>query len=138
MKHGHNSVTPFDSKNAALNTRPPTKEEVLRKAIVNVAINLDLSQKELSEIIGSSKAETSRLFHKTTFISPTSKEGECALLLIRLYRSLDALLGEDEKQSQEWFKSNNHHLGGKPLEMSKKIEGLAKIVTYLDAMRGLA
>jgi len=116
----------------------PAKEVVLSKALISVAKNLDLSQKELSEIIGSSKSEVSRLFNGKIYLSPYTKEGECALLLIRLYRSLDALLGEDEKQCQEWFKNDNEHLGEKPLVLSKKIEGLVEIVAYLDAMRGSA
>lgn len=116
----------------------PTQAEVLSKALVNVAINLDLSQKELSEIIGASKSEISRLFNKKSYIYPSTKEGECALILIRIYRSLDALLGEDERQSQEWFKNYNNHLSAKPIELSKKISGLVEVVTYLDAMRGLA
>lgn len=118
--------------------KAPTNESVLSKAVIRVALNLGLNQKELSQIVGSSTSEISRLYNHKTFISPKTKEGECALLLVRLYRSLDALLGEDEKQCQEWFKSYNKHLGEKPLEMSKKIEGLVEVVVYLDAMRGLA
>lgn len=128
MKHNHNTV-----KTSSL-----SESQVLSKAVVKVAINLDLSQKELSEILGPSKSEISRLYNQTTFINPNTKEGECALLLIRLYRSLDALLGEDERQCQEWYKNYNHHLGGKPIELSKKIEGLVEVTIYLDAMRGLA
>lgn len=116
----------------------PSKEQVLSKALINVANNLALKQKELSEIVGSSKSEISRLYNGSSYIYPNTKEGECALLLIRIYRSLNALLGEDERQCQEWFHSNNAHLGRMPREMSKKIEGLVEIVSYLDAMRGLA
>ena len=124
--------------NAVFSSNHPNKSIVLSKAVIKVAINLDLNQKELSEIVGSSKSEISRLFNKISVISPTTKEGECALLLIRLYRSLDALLGEDEQQCQQWFKNYNRHLGAKPIDLSKRIEGLAEIVVYLDAMRGLA
>lgn len=117
---------------------PPTKEGVLSKAVVRVAMNLGLSQKELSGILGPSTSEISRLFNGTSTISPDTKPGQCALLLIRLYRNLDAILGEDERQCQEWFKNYNTHLGEKPVILSEKIEGLVEVVTYLDAVRGMA
>lgn len=116
----------------------PTEREVLSKAVIKVAGKLALSQKELSEILGKSKSEISRLFNQQAFLSPVSKEWQCALLLVRIYRDLDSLLGEDERQSQEWFKNYNHHLHGIPIELSKDITGLVSVVTYLDAMRGLA
>ena len=116
----------------------PSAEEVLSKAIVRVAQNLGLSQKELSEIVGSSKSEVSRLFNSKTYILPNTKEGECALMLIRVYRSLNALLGEDERQCQEWFKNYNSHFEDAPKSLAKKAIGLVEIVTYLDAMRGIA
>lgn len=118
--------------------RIPTKEQVLSKALIKVATNLDLTQSTLSEIIGISKAEMSRLFNAKVFLFPHTKEGECALLLIRAYRSLNALLGEDERQCKEWFQSYNIHLQDKPKELCKTIMGLAEIVVYLDAMRGIA
>ncbi len=120
-----------------MSSNAPTQEKVLSKALIKVAINLGLNQRELSEIIGSSKSEISRLFNGKIAISPNTKEGECALMLIRLYRSLNALLGEDERQCQEWFQNYNAHLGDKPKDLSKKIIGLAEIVVYLDAMRGM-
>ncbi len=131
-------MAPYIGRKVVTPPEAPSAAAILSKAIVAVATNLGLSQKELSEIIGSSTSEVSRLFGKKTFLSPNTKEGECALLLIRIYRSLDALLGEDERQCQEWFNNDNAHLGKKPIEMSKKIEGLVELVTYLDAMRGLA
>lgn len=115
-----------------------TEEKVLSKALIKVAMQLGLKQKELSEIVGASKSEISRLFHGSSYLSPSSKEGECALILIRIYRNLDALLGEDERQSQEWFMHYNQHLKAKPIEIAKTISGLVEIVSYLDAVRGMA
>lgn len=115
----------------------PTPEKVLSKALINVALNLGLSQRELSEIVGVSKSEMSRLFNGKIYLSPVTKEGECALMLVRIYRSLNALLGEDERQCQEWFQSYNMHLQNKPKELCKRIAGLTEIVVYLDAMRGM-
>lgn len=120
------------------NKSQPTEAEVLSKAVINVAIKLNLSQKELSEMLGASKSEISRLMNKQTLLSVNSNEGQRAILLIRIYRDIDSLLGDDERQAQEWFKNYNHHLNEIPLELSKTITGLVEVVKYLDAMRGLA
>lgn len=137
MKHQgkliHRSVQKVDTE-----VSQPTETEVLSKAVINVAKKLDLSQKLLSEILGMSTSEMSRLFAHQSFISLKSKEGECAILLIRVYRSLDSLLGGTDNQSRDWLLAYNHHLGGKPVELAKTITGLVSIVKYLDAMRGLA
>ena len=110
---------------------------VVNKAIVKAALHINLSQKDLSQIVGSSTPQISRLFNKTTAcINPNTKEWECALLFLRMMRSLEAIVGEDPNQSQEWLKNYNHHLSGVPIEMIKTIPGLNEVVIYLDAMRG--
>ena len=110
---------------------------VLNKAIVNATLHLNLTQKDLSQIVGSSPPQISRLFNNaTSCINPNTKEWECALLFLRLIRSLEAIVGEDPSQAQEWLNNYNHHLAGIPIEMIKNIQGLNEVVIYLDAMRG--
>ncbi len=112
---------------------------VVNKAIVNVALHLNITQKELSQIVGSSTPQLSRLFKSgTTCINFNTKEWECALLFLRLIRSLEAIVGEDPRQAQEWLYNYNHHLAGIPMELIKKIQGLNDVVVYLDAMRGMS
>ena len=55
-------------------------------------------------------------------IDPSAKEGELALLFVRMYRSLDALLGDSDTASR-WFRAENLHLGGVPAELVRKPEG---------------
>src|SRR5882724_704617 len=95
----------------------PSPEEgiVLTKAILRVAEALGLSQRDLARILGVSEATVSRLV-TTTMISPHKKEGELALLLVRIFRGLDALVGGDSRKVQAWFHSPNVHLGGIPAE----------------------
>lgn len=116
---------------------PANRKKVLTKALITMAGILQLNQKELSEIIGPSTASFSRIFNQTnTFINPESKEGQLALLLMRLYRGLDALLGGNSTQCRVWLRSYNKHLNGVPLDLIKSIEGLVFVIQYLDAMRG--
>jgi hypothetical protein len=113
------------------------KKKVLTKALIAMANILQLSQKDLSEIIGPSTATFSRIFYNTNFyINPETKEGQLALLLLRFYRSLDVLFGGNANQCRVWLRSSNNHLSGTPIELIKSIEGLVFVIQYLDAMRG--
>ena len=120
-----------------LNIKGADATTVLNKAIVKAALHLQFSQRDLSQIIGTSPPQLSRLFksHKPC-INQHTKEWECALLFLRVIRSLEAIVGEDPAQAQEWLTSYNHHLGDKPLDKIKNIQGLNEVVLYLDAMRG--
>ena len=108
---------------------------VLTRATLAAADRLDLRNRHLAAIIGTSEASVSRLSGNRT-LDPESKEGELALMFLRLFRSLDALVGGDDSKSRTWLHSRNDHLGGIPAERIRTVEGLVDVVQYLDAMRG--
>lgn len=110
--------------------------QVLSKAIIRACENMSINRKTLSNIIGISEASISRLFESKRFIDPNTKEGELALLLIRVYRSLDTLFGGNQEQSKQWLHAENYHLNGTPITMMQKVDGLIFVVSYLDAIRG--
>lgn len=120
-----------------------SKQAVLTKAIQRLADELELSREELSLIMGPSKATLSRLFKNDAhlkgsqpkYLEPSSKEGQLAILLLRVYQSLNILFGGNVKQSQLWLRSDNEHLGSKPIELIQSIKGLVIVVQYLDVMR---
>jgi hypothetical protein len=109
--------------------------EVLRKALIAAGERLGLRGKELAVVIGASEASVSRL-RSGRGLDPATKEGELALLFVRLYRSLDALVGGDDAKARAWLHAENDHLGGIPAERIRTIEGIVDVVQYLDAMRG--
>lgn len=114
----------------------PEQARVLTKAVLNVAHFYHLSGKDVSDIIGISEASVSRLGQGKKLLAPDTKEGEMAILLIRVYRSLNALLGNDHTKAKLWLNNHNHYLQKKPLELLKTIPGLVAVLNYLDAMRG--
>ena len=116
-------------------SRAPEPQAVLAKALLNAAARLGLRQRQLAEVIGTSEASVSRLQYGRG-IEPASKGGELALLFLRLYRSLDALVGGDDDKARAWLQAPNTHLGGAPIERIRTVEGLVDVVQYLDAMRG--
>lgn len=113
---------------------PEAAAAVVTKAVRRVAEKLDVSQKELARILGVSEATVSRLASGKT-LDLDRKEGELALLFVRVFRSLDALVG-DEAKARAWFHAHNDHLGGVPAERVRTVEGLVHVAEYLDAMRG--
>lgn len=112
------------------------QQVVLQKALLRLAEKLNINQKQLAQIIGLSEPSASRLYHGQKNLNPESKEGELALLLIRLYRSLDAILGGDEDNCRAWFHHYNTHLNGVPIELVTQVQGLMSVINYLDVMRG--
>jgi hypothetical protein len=94
-----------------------------------------LRQHHLADVLGVSAASVSRLVHGRG-IDPASKQGELALLFLRVYRSLDALVGGDEGRARQWVHAENDHLGGVPAERLATVQGLVDVAEYLDAMRG--
>ena len=120
------------------------KSAVLTKAIQRLSTELALSRHELSLIMGPSEATLSRLFkndqkingRQPSYLKLLSKEGQLAILLLRVYRNLDVLFGGNAKQSQLWLRSDNAHLEKKPIDLMSSVEGLVTVVQYLDAIRG--
>jgi hypothetical protein len=113
----------------------PQPDVVLTKALLRAAELLELSSASLARILGVSEASVSRLVSGSRTVAPGSKEGELALLLVRVYRSLDALVGTDAAQRKAWLHSPNRALNGRPADLIQRADGLVGVVSYLDAMR---
>jgi len=113
----------------------PKPDLVLTKAVLRAAELLELSSASLARVLGVSEASVSRLASGARIIDPRSKEGELALLLVRVYRSLDALVGADPDQRRAWLHGANRALNGRPAELIERADGLVSVVNYLDAMR---
>ena len=113
----------------------PDAGPVLAKAVLSAAERLGLRNRHLALVIGSSEASVSRLQHGRG-LEPATKEGELALLFLRLYRSLDALVGGDDDKARQWLHAENDHVRGVPADRIRTVEGLVDVVQYLDAMRG--
>lgn len=113
----------------------PRREVVLTKAVLRAVGLLELSSASLARVLGVSEASVSRLVSGARAIDPQSKEGELALLLVRVYRSLDALVGTDASQRKAWLHGHNRALNGRPVDLIQRADGLVSVVNYLDAMR---
>ena len=109
---------------------------VLAKAVSRAADLAGLSGRELAAILGVSPSTLSRMSRGGRGIDPESKEGELALLFLRVFRSLDALLGGDAEKCRQWLRAYNRHLVGVPVDLLQTAQGLVRVTDYLDALRG--
>ena len=104
---------------------------VLGRALVKAGKAFGLTQADLGLVVGRDRSAISR-----QVLEPSSKSGELALLVIRAYRALYVLVGGDGRQMKHWMHTPNRHLGGVPAELIRSVQGLNRVVEYLDAIRG--
>ncbi|MFL1465820.1 MbcA/ParS/Xre antitoxin family protein [Marinobacter sp. DUT-3] len=104
---------------------------LLGKALVNAGKAMGLTQADLAEIVGRNRTGLAR-----DGVDPSSKAGELALLFVRVYRSVYALVGGDEAAMQHWLNTENRYFSDVPRDMIRSAEGLVRVLYYLDAMRG--
>lgn len=120
---------------SALNHEKPLPEVVLSKAIIRATSQLGLTQSQIAQTLGIHRTAFSKLKNKPT-LSPASKEGELALLVIRIARALYALTGGDEAWIKHFMHSPNKMTGGIPAEQISSIEGLMSVLRFVDGVRG--
>ncbi len=111
---------------------------VLTRATLRAAELLDVSQSTLARILGVSAATVTRMRQEAYRLDPRRKEWELALLFVRLFRSLDSIVGGREAHAKAWLHSDNRALANKPIDLILKVSGLVQVVNYLDASRGRA
>jgi transcriptional regulator with XRE-family HTH domain len=126
----------MNSSPALASATQDVEDAVVSKALVRTMTVLELTQRELAGIIGVHESTVSRLVAGSKTLTVSSKAGELALLLIRVYRSLDTLVGGDRAKAVAWLRAPNAAVGGAPKERLQTVEGLASVASYLDAMRG--
>ena len=112
-----------------------THETVLTKAVLRAADKLEINQAALAAILGLSEAQVSRMRSGVAALHADTKPFELGVLFVRLFRSLDALVGGDEAMARAWLANPNLALGAKPAEKIRKVEGLMDVIAYLDARR---
>ena len=111
---------------------------LVAKAALRAAGRLGIANKELARILGVSEATVSRMGSGAYSLAASPKAFELALLFVRLYRSLDSIVGGDQAVAQAWLRAENTALGGVPLQRVMSIAGLTEVIAYLDARRAVA
>ena len=118
-------------------TQGADRSAVLGKAVLRAAGRLGLTNADLAAVIGVSNPSITRLSRGEFTLDETKKEFELAALLVRVFRSLDAIAGGDAEVVRAWMKNENTALQGRPIEIVRTVSGLTRVLYYLDGRRAL-
>jgi len=110
---------------------------VLAKAVVRAASQLNVTAKVLASVLGLSEPSISRMKRGEYALEPATKPFEFAVLFVRMFRSLDAIVGGDVTAARAWLDNDNTALNGRPVDKIQSISGLMDVIAYLDARRAL-
>jgi len=106
---------------------------LLRKALQRAGEELGLTAQETAQAIGKSRTFFE---HGRAQARIDSHTRQMIALVLRLHRSLSALVGDDTALMRHWLETANRHTSGIPLQQLQHPEQLVELVQYLDAMRG--
>ena len=119
-------------------TRPkprpsPSQAAVITKAALRAAEQLGMTSKSLAAVIGVSEATVSRMRSGDYSLQRGQKPFELAVLFVRFWRSLDAIVGGDEAVARVWLRNRNTALDAEPITLIQTVPGLMNAIHYLDA-----
>lgn len=113
------------------------ESRVLGEAVSRAAKFWKLSDQVLGNIIGISRTSALRLHDGDFKLKRGDPSFELGQYFVRVFRSLDSIMGSDDAASISWLKSPNLDLGGRPIDlMQGSITGLFRVADYLDGYRG--
>ena len=115
----------------------PSEAAVVTKAVLRAAEQLGITSRVLAKVIGVSEATVSRMRGGDYELPRDQKSYELGLLFVRLYRSLDTIVGGDREVARAWLDNPNRALDDRPLALIQTVPGLLHVIGYLDARRAV-
>jgi transcriptional regulator with XRE-family HTH domain len=114
----------------------PEPRRVLTSAVMRASALYEITQAALAQILGLSPSTVSRMANGAYTLDDQKKEWELGALFVRLFRSLDAVVGSNDTTARGWLNGENSGLKARPIDLIRSTEGLVRVVQYLDAARG--
>ena len=106
--------------------------ELLTREFFSATSSMGLSNREIGEILGVSEPTISRAKKREIYFSRTrSHQWNIAELLVRACQELKRIYDHPRKE-KHWFTTYNHALGGFPIELIRRYEGLLEVVRHLE------
>ena len=118
-----------------LDTSQADAGAVVTKAALRAADRLRVPANTLAVIFGVSQATISRMKRGKFRVEPNTKPFELGVLFVRLFRSLDAIVGGDDQVAAAWLGNPNTTLDARPIDKIQTVAGLIDVIAYLDARR---
>lgn len=113
------------------------KGSVASAAALRAADRLGLRIGELPGVLGVDPSVIASLRDGSAVLEPGTEPFARALLLVRLFRSLDAIVGEDAVTARAWLRNRNTLLNSAPIDQLTTTSGLENVLAYLDARRAV-
>ena len=123
------------SRSTAPASAPNREAQILSTAVTRVAGLWGLTNSALGDVLGISAPTASRLRAGRWALERGSKPFELGQYLVRLFRSLDAVMGSDDAASTSWLKTHNLDLDGRPIDLIRTVRGLFEVANYVDDFR---
>ncbi len=111
----------------------PAPATVLANALLNAGDELGLSHSELASVLGLHRTAISRMKHRQ-HINPDSKQGELALMLIRIYHALYHLTNNNLRLMHHFMRTPNSLTGQTPADQIQNINGLITVMFCVESM----
>jgi hypothetical protein len=111
------------------------ESRVLGEAVSQAAANWRLRNDVLGRMLGISRTSALRLRNGEFTLKRGEPPFELAQYFVRVFRSLDSVMGSDDAASISWLRSHNLDLDGRPLDLMQSITGLFRVAEYIDGYR---
>jgi len=108
--------------------------KVLTKASWKAAELLGLKSEQFVRILHLECLDM-KLSEATLMFDPNSKQGEIALILIRIYKALYNLNGSDIEWMHHFLNSPNLLTGGIPIEQLESMNGLLSVLNTVESLQ---
>lgn len=115
----------------------PDESAIITKATLRAADRLGIKNNALARVVGLSEPTMSRMRKGDYVLERGQKAFELAILFVRLYRSLDAIVGGNDTVASDWLRNKNKALDAVPLDSIQTVAGLTNVIAYLDARRAV-
>src|SRR6202046_2358724 len=99
----------------ALSKSKPEPRLVLTGAVLRASALLEITQASLAQILGLSPSTVSRMPNGSYTLDDQKKEWELGALFVRLFRSLDAVIGSNASAARGWLNGDNTRVAGSRL-----------------------
>jgi hypothetical protein len=109
--------------------------DIVAQALLSAADRLGVSGQVLAKVVGLSPPTVSRIRSRQFSLTRDPKAFELAVLFVRMYRSLDAIVGGDRSVAAAWLGNHNTALDARPIDLIQTVSGLTHVISYLDSRR---
>src|SRR6202012_901462 len=101
----------------------PEPRLVLTNAVMRASALYEITQSALAQILGLSPSTVSRMANGAYTLDEQKKEWELGALFVRLFRSLDAVIGSNDASARGWRHAGKNWLKGRPIDLIRSTEG---------------